>query len=124
MSSIGNSSLKNIKKAYISIEFLKNNIVVLILLCAGVVMLTLPTGQNALPAMTDVEKNLKLTLEKAEGVGEVDVMVTRGEDGETIGAIIVAEGVYKPEIKKLVHDSAVSVLNVPAYKVQVLTKRK
>lgn len=106
------------------IEFIKNNIVVLILLCAGVFMLAFPSGQKTVPTMTDVEKTLKLTLEKAEGVGEVDVMVTRGEDGQTIGAIIVAEGVYKPEIKKLVHDSAVSVLNVPAYKVQVLTKRK
>ena len=73
---------------------------------------------------TSLEKKLKNTLEMAEGVGDVDVMLTFDENNKVEGAIIVAEGAENTLVKKTLHDSAVAVLNLPDYKVQKLIKKK
>ena len=60
----------------------------------------------------------------AEGVGDVNVMLTFDENNKVEGAIIVAEGAEDISVKKNLHDSAVAVLNLPDYKVKILIKKK
>ena len=104
--------------------FVKKNLKLVILVVIGVVMMFIPSLNSNDFGNEGIEKCLKTTLEMAEGVGEVDVMVTFGNDNKAEGAIIVAEGASDARIKKMLHDSAVSVLNIPEYKVQVLIKKK
>ena len=104
--------------------FVKKNLKLVILVVIGVVLMFVPSLNSKDSGNGSIEKCLKTTLEMAEGVGEVDVMVTFGNDNKAEGAIIVAEGASDARIKKMLHDSAVSVLNIPEYKVQVLTKKK
>lgn len=108
---------------YVS-EFVKKNLKLVILVVIGIALMFVSSLGNKDTANESIEKCLKTTLEMAEGVGEVDVMVTFGNDNKAEGAIIVAEGASDARIKKMLHDSAVSVLNIPEYKVQVLTKKK
>ena len=104
--------------------FVKKNLKLVILVVIGVVLMFVPSLTGNDTGDKNIEKCLKTTLEMAEGVGEVDVMVTFGNDNKAEGAIIVAEGASDARVKKMLHDSAVSVLNIPEYKVQVLTKKK
>ncbi len=87
-----------------------------------VILCALPQGKGV--STVSLEKKLKTTLEMAEGVGDVNVMLTFDENNRVEGAIIVAEGAKTPIIKKSLHNSAVAVLNVPNNKVQVLVKKK
>lgn len=73
---------------------------------------------------SNVEKELCKILEMSEGVGDVDVMLNKNENNIVEGAIIVADGAENPEIKKILHDSAVAILNLPDYKIQILKKQK
>lgn len=108
---------------YVSV-FVKKNFKLVILVIIGIGLMFMPSLENNDTGKENVEKCLKKTLEMAEGVGEIDVMVTFSKENKAEGAIIVAEGASDAKVKKMLHDSAVSVLNIPEYKVQVLTKKK
>ncbi len=106
-------------------DLLQKNIKYFVLVLVGIVCVILAAvpgndGNN----FSNVEKRLKTTLEMAEGVGEVDVMLTFDENKKVEGAIIVAEGAENTSVKKNLHDSAVAVLNLPDYKVKILIKKK
>lgn len=105
------------------LNLLKNNAKYVILILVGIVVLVLPSvgeaGKNK-----DIEAELKNILEMVEGVGDLDVMVSFDENNVVKGAIIVAEGAENSIIKKMLQDSAVSVLNLPEHKVRVLTKKR
>lgn len=106
-------------------DFFNKNIKIVVLLIAGimcVILANVPFGNT--DSRTSLEKKLKTTLEMAEGVGDVDVMLTFDENNRVEGAIIVAEGAQNTSVKKNLHDSAVAVLNLPDYKVQILIKKK
>ena len=106
-------------------NFLKSNYKYLIILVIGVVILIFSSGNSEKNLCTsNVEKNLCKILEMADGVGDVDVMLNRNENNIIEGAIIVAEGAQNPETMKIIHDSAVAVLGLPDYKIQVLIKHK
>ena len=106
-------------------DFFNKNIKIVVLLIVGimcVILANVPFGNT--DSRTSLEKKLKTTLEMAEGVGDVDVMLTFDENNRVEGAIIVAEGAQNTSVKKNLHDSAVAVLNLPDYKVQILIKKK
>ena len=106
-------------------DFLQKNLKYVLLLVTGIVCVLFTTIPNTGEAKnTDVEKRLKTTLEMAEGVGDVDVMLTFDENNKVEGAIIVAEGAEDISVKKSLHDSAVAVLSLPDYKVKILIKKK
>ena len=105
-------------------EFLKSKYKYLVILIIGILCVTFSTGTVDEDTSTSLEKKLKNTLEMAEGVGDVDVMLTFNEESKVEGAIIVAEGAQNAVVKKTLHDSAVAVLSLPDYKVQVLIKKK
>ena len=86
----------------------------------------------------DLESKLKKVLEKAEGVGDVDVFISyknKDEDlkqstifnkensyhsSKIVGAIIVARGGGKPEIVSMIRNSVSETLDIPLHKVIVL----
>ena len=105
-------------------ELLKSKYKYIALLIAGILCVLLSTGGIEEKSDTSLEKKLQSTLEMAEGVGDVDVMLTFNEDSKVEGAIIVADGAENTTVKKTLHDSAVAVLNLPDYKVQILIKKK
>lgn len=106
------------------VELLKTKYKYVFLLIVGILCVLLSVGGTKDTTDTSLEKKLKNTLEMAEGVGDVDVMLTFDEKNQVEGAIIVAEGAENTTVKKTLHDSAVAVLNLPDYKVQILKKKK
>lgn len=96
----------------------------IIFLIAGILCVFFSAGFTDDKSGTSLEKKLKNTLEMTEGVGDVDVMLTYDEENKIEGAIIVADGARDIEIKKTLHNSAVAVLGLPDYKVQILIKKK
>lgn len=105
-------------------ELLKSKYKYVALLIVGILCVMFSMGGTEDKSGTSLEKKLKSTLEMAEGVGDVDVMLTFDKDEQVEGAIIVAEGAQNITVKKTLHDSAVAVLNLPDYKVQILIKKK
>ncbi len=105
-------------------ELLKTRYKYVIFLGLGILLVLFSFGGKDEKNSTSLEKKLKTTLEMAEGVGDVDVMLTFNEENRVEGAIIVAEGAESVATKKLLHDSAVAVLSLPDYKVQILIKKK
>jgi len=105
-------------------ELLKSKYKYFIFLFVGILCVLLSVGGSDDKLDTNLEKKLKNTLEMAEGVGDVDVMLTFDEKNQVEGAIIVADGAENSAVKKTLHDSAVAVLNLPDYKVQILIKKK
>lgn len=105
------------------LNFFKSNFKYLILILIGVIVLVLPSASE-LNKKGNIESELKSILKMVDGVGDLEVMLSF--DGENVvkGAIIVAEGAEDSTIKKMLQDSAVSVLNLPEYKVKVLIKKK
>lgn len=106
-------------------DFIRKNMKFIILLVAGIICVAftaVPPGNTDF--RTSLEKRLKTTLEMAEGVGDVDVMLTFDENDRVEGAIIVAEGAQNTSVKRDLHDSAVAVLNIPDCKVKILIKKK
>ncbi len=106
------------------INFLKSKYKYIVILIAGIMCVVFSAGGVEKNTATGLEKKLKNTLQMAEGVGDVDVMLTFDEQSRAEGAIIVAEGAESAVVKKTLHDSAVAVLNLPDYKVQILIKKK
>ena len=106
------------------IELIKSKYRYLILLFAGILCVIFSVGSVDKNTSTSLEKKLKNTLEMAEGVGDVDVMLTFDDKSKVEGAIIVADGAENTTVKKTLHDSAVAVLNLPDYKVQILIKKR
>ena len=105
-------------------EFLKSKYKYVIFLIIGILCMLFSFGFTEDKSGTSIEKKLKNTLEMTEGVGDVDVMLTFDENNQVEGAIIVADGARDINIKKTLHDSAVAVLGLPDYKVQILIKKK
>lgn len=105
-------------------ELLKSKYKYVIFLLIGILFVIFSMGITEEKSGTSLEKKLKNTLEMTEGVGDVDVMLTFDEENNVEGAIIVAEGARDVNVKKTLHDSAVAVLNLPDYKVQILIKKK
>ena len=107
------------------IEIVQKNSKYLILVVVGILCIMFSSlSDNGGSLCTSTEKKLKTTFEMAEGVGDVDVMLTFDENNKVEGAIIVAEGAEEASVRKKIHDSAVAVLNLPDYKVQILIKKK
>lgn len=105
-------------------ELLKSKYKYVLFLIIGIMFMLFSTGISSDKSSTSLEDKLKNTFEMTEGVGDVDVMLSFNEEKQVEGAIIVAEGARDINIKKTLHDSAVAVLGLPDYKVQILIKKK
>ena len=78
-----------------------------------------PTSHTA---STDTEKRLVAILEKIEGVGEVEVMLSDTEDGEK-GAVIVCEGANDIRVLISVREAAATALGIQQKNVKIYLKK-
>jgi len=95
----------------------------IILIVVGILLLCFTTfyGEQS-SVINSNEDKFKRMLENMEGVGSVEVLVTYDDNNVPKGAIISAEGAKDNKIKKIIWDCAVTVLNIPEYKIMVLPK--
>lgn len=104
-------------------EYVGKNIKYILAAALGVVLLIISSADITTVSGRVSEKELESTLEMAEGVGNVEVMIAYNDDGSAKGAIIVAEGADNPEVRKTIRDCALAVLGVPDHKIQVMSKK-
>lgn len=87
-------------------ELWKNSRIPAALLCAGLILLLLPSGRRSADrdretAFTDEEKRLASVLSQMDGVGETAVLLAEGpgrNDGVT-GAVVVCRGAGSAEVR-------------------------
>ena len=70
---------------------------------------------------SETEKRLSQVLSEIEGAGEVEVLVTDGEEG-SIGAVIVAEGGEDLMVQSNLVRACCAALKLPAQAVEVFVK--
>lgn len=67
-----------------------------------------------------VEEQLKQILEKIDGVGQVEVMITANPEYNQIeGVVVVAEGADIPQVRQEIIETAQALFPIAAYKVKV-----
>lgn len=67
-----------------------------------------------------VEEQLKQLLEKIEGVGQVEVMITANSEYNQIeGVVVVAEGADIPQVRQEIIETAQALFPIAAHKVKV-----
>jgi hypothetical protein len=93
-----------------------------ILLLIGAWLVFSEKTSTTYTASTDTEKRLVAILEKIEGVGEVDVMLSDTEDGER-GAVIVCEGANDIRVLISVREAAATALGVQQKNVKIYLKK-
>lgn len=72
------------------------------------------TGVEAL------EQRLAAMLEKIQGVGQVEVMITTtGEKGQIEGVVVVAQGADSPQVRQEIIETAQALFPIAAHKIKV-----
>lgn len=68
----------------------------------------------------NAEAQMKAILEKIEGVGQVEVMITANlEYNQIEGVVVVAEGADIPQVRQEIIETAQALFPIAAYKVKV-----
>ena len=93
-----------------------------ILLLIGAWLVFSEKTSTTYTASTDTEKRLVAILEKIEGVGEVEVMLSDTEDGER-GAVIVCEGANDIRVLISVREAVATALGVQQKNVKIYLKK-
>lgn len=105
----------------------------LIFLLAGILMLVIwiPADSDRADAPKEeeeemitqgggLEERLKATLEQIQGVGQVQVMITRTTDTDAIeGVVVVAEGAGIPQVEQDIIETAQALFPIAAHKIKV-----
>ena len=69
---------------------------------------------------TELEKRLSQTLEKMEGVGKVQVMITIKENSKEVeGVLVVAQGAGQPTVCQKISDSVMALFDIEAHKIRI-----
>ena len=92
------------------------------LLLVGAWLVFREKTQTTYTASTDTEKRLVAILENIDGVGEVDVMLSSGEDGEK-GVVIVCEGAKDIRVLISVREAAATALGIQQKNVKIYLKK-
>lgn len=68
----------------------------------------------------DLEQRLQEMLEKVQGVGRVEVMITTtGEYNQIEGVVVVAEGGNTPQVRQDITETAQALFPIAAHKIKV-----
>ena len=97
----------------------------MILLLFGILLLviSIPTEEKQSyreDTGTDLEKRLTNVLEKMEGVGKVQVMVTYQKDDNVEGVVVVAEGGNNAVVIRNVTEVVQALFHVDSHKIKVI----
>lgn len=103
--------------------FWKKNKLYLIALCAGVLLL-LFAGRSPGGETNSDAARLKQILSHAQGIGKLEVMVSKDENQRAEGVIVVAQGADDPAIKMQICEAAQTAFGVPLHKIQIYTYKK
>lgn len=104
----------------------------LIFLLAGILMLVIwipadsdrsdvpKEEEEMITQVGGLEERLKATLEQIQGVGQVQVMITRTTDTDAIeGVVVVAEGAGIPQVEQDIIETAQALFPIAAHKIKV-----
>ena len=101
-------------------------------LFAGLVMLALFTlvltnvhsvSPSERTGETALERRLERLLSKIDGVGQVSVMITESDEGEILGAVIVAEGIKEIKPVLEIQTAVRTLLQLDAEHVSILGRQ-
>ncbi|MBP3506454.1 MAG: hypothetical protein J6K43_08655 [Lachnospiraceae bacterium] len=126
-------------KEWFSLDKLKsfgmNKLVICLLIGVFLLVLCIPTGSgkekkeesiigaNETESCTDIEnleQRLQEMLEKVQGVGRVEVMITTtGEYNQIEGVVVVAEGGNTPQVRQDIVETAQALFPIAAHKIKV-----
>ena len=70
------------------------------------------------------EEELRTLLQKVEGVGDVEVMITLNESNETEGIVIVCEGGYDSTIKREITEAVGALFSIDSHKIKVMKSKE
>ena len=69
------------------------------------------------------EASLSTILSDIKGVGDVDVMITYGDENAVTGVIVTASGASSPVVKSEVTSAVSAIFNIPVSNVMVFEKK-
>ncbi len=103
-------------------EFLNTNKKYIILLVLGMVLLIMPgIMDNSFTVDNNCEKEFISVMQNAKGVGKIEIMTGRTENGEISGVVIVAQGAENISIRKQIADAACAAFDVQPHKIQIFS---
>lgn len=70
------------------------------------------------------EEELRNLLQKVEGVGDVEVMITLKESNETEGIVIVCEGGYDSTIKREITEAVGALFSIDSHKIKIMKSKE
>ena len=70
------------------------------------------------------EEELRNLLQKVEGVGDVEVMITLKESNETEGIVIVCEGGYDSAIKREITEAVGALFSIDSHKIKIMKSKE
>ncbi|OUP51205.1 hypothetical protein [Lachnoclostridium sp. An181] len=112
----------------------KNNLILLLLCGILLLVIAIPQGGKGGGVMEDaaasenVEGRLKQTLQKIEGVGELEVMLSKSEetsfygedDGSVQGVLIVCEHGDDPVVVERITEAVQALFDVDTHKIRIM----
>lgn len=82
--------------------------------------LTDTTDVETLTEVESLEQRLEAMLQKVQGVGQVEVMITMtGEYNQIEGVVVVAEGADAPQVRQDIIETAQALFPIAAHKIKV-----
>ncbi len=123
-------------KEWFSVEKLKtfgmNKLIICLLVGVFLLVICIPTNSRkesdeeglpeteTLTETEELEQRLEAILQKVQGVGQVEVMITRtGEYNQIEGVVIVADGADIPQVKQDILETAEALFPIAAHKIKV-----
>ena len=76
----------------------------------------------ASPAVDDLEARLGNVLSAIDGAGNVAVLITRDEAGDTQGVLVVADGAASYEVRLTLQDAVKAALGLPVSRIEILPR--
>ena len=70
------------------------------------------------------EEELRTLLQKVEGVGDVEVMITLKDSNEPEGIVIVCEGGYDSAIKREITEAVGALFSIESHKIKVMKSKE
>lgn len=136
------NTLKNAADIIKNILGNRNNLLILAFIGVLVLILAMPSGESKEETsytakkeseneQDELETRLERILKNTEGVGEVRVMITGKEEGESFtkeesgendveGVVVVAEGAENPNVKKKIQDIVLALFPIEAHKIEIV----
>lgn len=113
----------------------KNQLVLILLVGILMVIIAIPTKSGIQSKsnvgleleetnLTNVEARLETMLEKMQGVGKTDVMITFKDDEKVEGVLVIAEGAKNAVIVRNITEVVQALFEVDSHKIKVIERNQ